>query len=535
MLKLIVILGGGALMALEMVGSRVLAPHFGSSIFVWGSLISIFLTALSIGNYLGGALADRRPRISGLGAMMVVPGVWIWLLPFFANAVNDWVARLSLGPRLSPLAASIILFALPSVFLGTLSPYAIRLEARTIESVGNTAGRLYALSTAGSIVGTLAASFFLIPSIGVRNILHLLGIILVLLAALALASAYVTDRRVPETGTEKGATKGTAKGRGTGQGQKRTGERKSRSGAAPPVALGIVLVLMLASTDWASSTPGVVYETDSLYHRIIVRDQERLRILHFDNSYQSGMHLDRPDDLVFEYTRYLHLPRVFAPQGTKALFVGLGGGSVPKSYLQHYPDITIEAVEIDPQVVYVAREFFGLPEADNLRVHAQDGRLFVKQSDAVYDIIMLDAYFSESIPFHLTTREFLEEVKARLAPEGVVAANIIGAIGGSQSKLFRAMLRTYQEVFPQVYVFSVGPSRGVSDPFVRNIIVIATASSERLSRRELELRAADMRNRGLLGIDVAPYLSNLIEGNILVDDVPVLTDDYAPVDSLQHF
>jgi len=518
LLKLIVFLGGAALMALEMVGSRVLAPHFGSSIFVWGSLISIFLTALSIGNYLGGALADRRPHIAGLGAMMVLPGLWIWLLPFFATQVNDWVASLALGARFSPLAASVILFALPSIFLGTLSPYAIRLEVRTLESVGNTAGRLYALSTAGSIVGTLVASFFFIPSIGVRNILHLLGLVLLALAGLAFAASY--------WGAKAESGKGAKSARSA---------KKRPPGSGPAILLGIVVLTLAISTRWATSSPGVLYETDSLYHKIIVRDEGRVRHLHFDNSNQSAMNLDNPDLQVFEYTRYLHLPMLFAPDTKSALFVGLGGGSVPKRYLRDYPDVTIDAVELDPEVIYVAREYFALPDDERLKVHSQDGRLFVKQTDLQYDLIMLDAYFAESIPFHLTTKEFLEEVRARLAPDGVVAANLIGALGGERSRLFRSMLRTYEDVFPSVYVFPVGPFRGATDPFVRNIIVIATLSEERLSRRDLELRAIEAGQRGGLEIDVTPYLANLIESEIPTADVPVLTDDYAPVDSLQHF
>lgn len=502
MLKLVVFLGGAALMALEIVGSRILAPHLGSSIFVWGSLISIFLTALSVGYYWGGSLADKRPRLSVLGALLVVPGLWTWLLPFFAPHVNEWVVSLALGPRWSPLVASLLLFAVPSIFLGTLSPYAIRLEVHSVESVGNTAGRLYALSTVGSIVGTLAATFFLIPAMGVRNIVHSLGLLLLVLAAASLSAAHLP----------------------------------SKSGRAGRLLLPmLVIAALIAITPWSWAAPGVLFQKDTLYHRVIVRDAGSLRYLHFDNSYQSAMNLKNLDEQVFPYTRYLHLSRLFAPEARRLLFVGLGGGSAPSRFLRDYPETVIDVAEIDPEVIRVAQTYFQLPQNDRLRIHTADGRRFLQQSLDTYDLIVLDAYFSESIPFHLTTKEFLEEVRARLAPDGVVAANLIGAVAGPNSRLFRSMLRTYQEVFEQVYVFPVGSLLGANDPAVRNIILVATLSDERLSRAELQARAEALRRSGSMRMDVWSYAGDLIEQAIPTDGVPVLTDDYAPVDSLQHF
>lgn len=503
MLKLVVFLGGAALMALEIVGSRILAPHFGNSIFVWGSLITVFLTALSVGNYWGGTLADRMPRLPVLGGLLVVPGLWTWLLPYFASHVNAWVTSLSLGLRFGPLVASFLLFALPSVFLGTLSPYAIRLEVQNVESVGNTAGRLYALSTAGSIAGTLTATFFLIPMMGVRNIVHTLGLLLLLLAAMALAAPHVREMS----------------------------GRKSRTLLVLPV---LVVAALAAATPWGAAAPGVVYQKDTLYHRVIVRDDGPIRYLHFDNSYQSAIDLRNPDVQVFAYTRYLHLSRLFAPEGRRVLFVGLGGGAAPSRFLSDYPDTLIDVVEIDPDVIRVAQDYFHLPQSERLRLHATDGRRFIQQTQDRYDLVILDAYFSDAIPFHLTTKEFLQEVRSRLTPGGVVTANLIGAVTGPESRLFRSMLRTYQEVFKQVYVFPVGSPLGVNDPVVRNIIVVATDSDERLSRSELQARAEAMRRSGAMRMDVWAYAGELIEEPIATHEAPVLTDDYAPVDSLQH-
>ncbi|MGH7429390.1 MAG: fused MFS/spermidine synthase, partial [Candidatus Methylomirabilaceae bacterium] len=188
-LRLVVFGSGAVLMGLEIVGSRVIAPFFGSSVFVWGGLISIFLAALSLGYYLGGTMADRWPRVTVLATLLMLAGVTILALPLVSRPVLVAFDAWNLGPRLSPLLASIVLFAFPSVLMGTTSPFAIKLVARDLATVGTSAGVLYALSTAGSIVGTIATAFFLVPTLGVRAILYLLGGILLALAAL-LAARY---------------------------------------------------------------------------------------------------------------------------------------------------------------------------------------------------------------------------------------------------------------------------------------------------------------------------------------------------------
>lgn len=544
MLKLVVVMGGAVLMALEMVASRVLAPQFGSSIFVWGSLISIFLIAISVGNYWGGRLADRSPRLSLLAALVAAPGVMIWSLPFYASDVTRWIAGLELGPRLGPLAAAFILFAVPSIFLGTISPYAIRLEVRSVETVGDTAGKLYALSTAGSIVGTLGASFLLIPSFGVRSVLHGLGIALLLLAlAAAAVPSGTASRRAGHAAGEKRRQAGPVRERRPrrGAGGATSGTARMALGPAEPrrtllLLGGLAMVLALAyASRWSAAAGDVLYEKDGLYHKIIVQDRGSIRHLHFDNTYQSAMDLENPGELVFLYTRYLHLAKVFAPEAKNVLFLGLGGGSIQKSFHAEYPDMRLEVAEIDPDVVEVAKRFFGVREDRRLTIHTVDGRLFLQKTAAQYDIAVLDAFSYDTIPFHLTTREFLEELSERLSPGGVVAANVIGAVEGPRSRLFRSMVRTYQEVFPQVYIFPVGRFDGRGDSTVRNIILIATKSGERLSKEALAARAAALFERREMIRDVRPFLDSLLTAEVPTHDVVTLTDDYAPVDSLQHF
>ena len=194
LLHAVVFVCGAVLMGLEIVGSRILAPYFGNSIFVWGSLISVVLAALSLGYWLGGMVADRWPRLSVLGVLIALPGIMIALLPFVYPTLNQAIAASEMGARLSPLVSSLVLFLVPSVFLGTISPFAVRLQARAVASVGTTAGGLYAVSTAGSIAGTLLTAFYLIVVIGVANIVHGLGLTLLVVAAAVFLGGRRTGR-----------------------------------------------------------------------------------------------------------------------------------------------------------------------------------------------------------------------------------------------------------------------------------------------------------------------------------------------------
>ena len=183
LIYIVVFLCGAILMALEILGSRILAPSFGNSIFVWGSLISIVLAALSVGYWIGGKAADRWPTEAMLAMFIALPGINIALMPLYYRGLNEWIAQGAFGVRMGPLVSCAILFLVPSAFLGVVSPYAVRLHARAVASVGKTAGALYAVSTMGSIAGTLATSFWLIAVFEVSLIVHVLGVLLLIIAA----------------------------------------------------------------------------------------------------------------------------------------------------------------------------------------------------------------------------------------------------------------------------------------------------------------------------------------------------------------
>jgi predicted membrane-bound spermidine synthase len=183
-LKLIVFISGAILMSLEIVGSRVLSPYFGNSVFVWSSLISVFLMSLSFGYHLGGKLSDKMPEPKILSAIIFGSGVLIFIIPFIQEPVNNAIFDFDLGMKLSPLIASSILFLIPSILMGAVSPFAVRMSVKSIETVGNVSGNISAISTIGNIFGTLFTSFYLIPTIGTKLIINLLGLTLLLTSLL---------------------------------------------------------------------------------------------------------------------------------------------------------------------------------------------------------------------------------------------------------------------------------------------------------------------------------------------------------------
>lgn len=492
---IVVFISGAVLMALEIAGSRVLAPHFGSSIFVWGSLIAVVMAALSVGYYWGGWLSTRDPSYAKLAILLSAPGIVIFFLPFFYPSINEWIAMQDLGVRASPLLACSALFLVPGVFLGTISPYVIRLAATNLHTVGSTAGSLYAISTAGSIFGTLLTAFYLIPLLGVSNIIHSLGIVMV---CLSFVVAPLNRRRSISS---------------------------ARAVAAFSALIGLTHMFWTPLA-WAKT----LFQKDTFYHRIRIEEDKEARYMYFDRTLQSAMTLKDPTALRLIYSRYTSLGFVFRPDAKNMLLIGLGGGSIPKKVNEVFPNLVIDAVELDPEVINLAKKYFHVKESKNLRLHASDGRLFLARTKEQYDIILLDAYFTDAMPFHLATRQFFELAQRKLTPNGIIVANLISAVTGPSGKIVRAFVRTQRQVFPQSYIFAARRPDNVSTDTVQNVIVIATRDKQRVDIKEIIKRASALDKslfpEPLQDIAIAYF------DRPLPEDVPILTDDFAPTDNL---
>ncbi|HJU48994.1 MAG TPA: fused MFS/spermidine synthase [Gaiellaceae bacterium] len=526
-----VFLSGAVLLGVEIAASRVLAPAFGSSLYVWGSLIGVVLAGLALGYWLGGVLADRFPSpLLLVGALTIGAGL-VLAVPALDGWVIERIVSWDPGPRLNPLLTAVILFGPASVVLASASPIAVRLAARSLERLGRTAGRLFSVSTAGSIVGTFATAFWLVPELGTdqvlavgaltllvaATILALAERLLVPAAALAMAcvaAGFAVAGLAPQ---ESGRLEVTQ----TQNWSPLYRQREQRSpGALDPDAI-------------AEQEPGfeVREARDTRYHRMLVLDGEDTRYLRFDNTFQSAMRLDDPYATVFAYTDYLQLGLAYAPTARNVLFIGLGGASAVKRVWRDFPRLDLHAVELDPEVVRVAHRWFRLPESPRLEVTVQDGRRFLQTHPGRFDVIMIDAYFADSIPFHLATAQFFELVRERLSPGGVVVSNVIGAVAGPQSKLLRSMAKTYRTAFPSVAVHPVFEGSDRAAEGIRNVIVVATEgalpSTDVLLGNWSRLRAASPR-----AIDLSQAIRNRWRRPLRLDDVPLLTDGFAPTDAL---
>lgn len=488
-LYLIVFLTGAIVMILELIGSRILAPTLGTSTFVWASIIGVIMGAMSAGYYYGGKLADKNPNPKTFSSFMFFSGVFVFLIIIFKNQVLDLSPYF--GVKLGSVFASTFLFAMPSFLLGMVSPYAVRLDMERVESSGRTVGNLYAVSTFGSIVGTFAAGFYLIPNFGSSNILYALALALFAVAMYAY----------------------------------RGGKKQ-----AAEIVGAIVVLGAFSLTAQAMSSGKFVYETDSAYNHIRVFETEKegrpIRVMSVENFFDSGMYLDS-DELVFEYTKYYALDEAFGGKIGRAAMFGGAAYSVPKDFLRRNTEGKMDVVEIDPETTEVARKYFNLKEDPRLNIIHDDARIFlnaaVKDQTGKYDAIYNDAFSSAcAIPAHLTTTEALQEAYDLLDEDGVYIVNTIASLEGEKSTFFRAEYKTISQVFPGVYVFHTRADN-YSREETQNIMIVGTKR-----KQDINEIIANYQARGGKA-EVMALLSNYWQQEIKTDDVEVLTDDFSPV------
>lgn len=494
-----VFISGLALMALELLGSRLLAPAFGNSIFVWGSLIGVVLSALCAGYLLGGTLADRCPSYVGVCSAISAAGILVMALPSLTYPICNAVINLNLGERYSPLLAATVLLAPPSVLLGMVPPYSIRVTAKSFKQLGKSSGALYALSTLGSLVGTFLTVFILIPAFGVSRVILALGVTLLVSAFLGLNMRLKVLVLLILA-------------------------------LAPLAAPNIVNHTLALATNNTQST-GVVYEADTPYQHVLVTDMNDsahstfIRFLITDGVLQSAMDLKDPHAAVFAYTDYFHIGFLVNANIERVLFVGGGGFTGPKEFLRDYPSVRVDVVEIDPAIIKISQRYFGLDVSNpRLRIYVEDARLFLRGTDQKYDLIILDALSSGFIPFHLMTKEFFEELVNHLGSNGTVISNLISPPHGAGAQLLRDEAKTLRSVFPNVYAFAV---EGPESQGLQNIILLATLRSQFMTKgdfKEVAKNVSSLKTR-TLGQAVANYFVPETE------PATVLTDDFAPVET----
>lgn len=481
---------GAVVMSMELIVSRILTPVFGSSTNTWGSLIGLVLTGLSLGYFLGGKIADKDPKFRKMCSIIFSAGLYIVFVPFIAPGILGFTLNALPQNQFSSLFATFALIFIPTTLLGFVSPYVIKLGTVTLHKIGNISGTLYSTATIGSIVGTFLTIFVLIPTAEIRMVLFGLGISLMLISLLGL-------RTWPKI-----------------------------------ITIAVIVILLTPSSSIVTGliphTGTVILETETEYsHLDVVDSSDNKRTLYLNGMRHSQMDKDNPNDLVLKYSKFFHLGALFSPQLDNVLFVGGGGFSGPKNFLESYPDSLIDVVEIDSQVIDVAKKYFLLTEDIRLEIFNEDARTYLVNSDDKYDLIILDAFATDYVPFHLLTQEYFQILKEHLEPEGVIVSNMIGSLEGDTSDLPRSVYKTMKNSFPTVYVFTTSENHM---NLVQNLIFVATQDTKQLDKEELEfLSYQNDANKLLMNIG---YLENYHVSGMRTGDVPILTDDFSPVEIL---
>jgi spermidine synthase len=484
---LIVFISSACTMIVELVAGRIIAPYVGVSLYTWTSVIGVVLAGISLGNYLGGRLADRWASLRLLGGIFLLGG-----LSCLGILAVESLNRLT--PEGWPIIVEILaltaaLFFLPSTILGGVSPVVAKLAVRDLAQTGRTVGKIYAASAVGSIVGTFATGFVLISWLGTHTIVW--G---VALALLALGLLLLLGSR--------------------------------------PRSLFIVTAIVVGGSllalkrDWLRSP--CTLETD--YFCIKVEEREHggkpVRALILDRLVHSYTSLDDPTLLVYEYEKVYAEVTAYRAQRDdhlSVLFIGGGGYTFPRYMEAVYPGSELDVVEIDPGVTRVAHDLLGLSRDTAVVTYNQDARLFLKGTPAQpYDLIFGDAFNDFSVPYHLTTRQFNDRVRAWLADDGLYVVNIIDGAGGH---FMRAYVHTMRQTFHHVYLAPTNPSWRESS---RNTFVIIATDTA------LDLPAFASIDAG----DGDAYLARQVLSEAEVDAIlaegraVTLTDRYAPVDQM---
>jgi spermidine synthase len=402
--------GVGAL-ATEITASRLLAPYFGSSTIVWANLIGIVLAGLAVGYWLGGRVADRRPSPTLLGLLVLGAALCVAALPFVAKPLLgvtvEGLDTVSAGAVVGSFVAVLLLFAPPVVLLGMVSPFAIRLAVVSVETAGAVAGRLYALSTAGSLVGTFLPALLLIPAIGVQRTFLTVSAILALSACSLLGARYLA-------------------------------------------VVAAVAALIVIPPGAVKADPGLLHEETSYqqYIRVLQRPDGR-RVLQLNEGV--AVHSVWRRDSVLtggEWDAALALPPLLDRPLRRVAILGNAAGTTARALSAYYPTAAIDGVELDPAVSRVGRRYFGMGEIPRLTIHTADARPFLRSTRARYDLIVVDAYHQPYVPFYLATREFFRLVREHLAPGGIVLLNVATVPG--DTRLVRAIGGTLATELPQV-------------------------------------------------------------------------------------
>lgn len=490
-LQLVSFFSGAATMILELTGSRMVAPFFGTSLIVWTALIGIIMTSLCIGNWLGGAVVDKNPDAKLLGRILIFTAIIIAITAYSSNMILTWLQSLVLNLYLASVFAAVIIFAPASILLGMVSPFVARLAMQNVDSSGAVVGRLSALNSAGSILGTFLGGFVLISLFPSGIILMLLSSLIALLSVLVYTGAW----------------------------------------------RNILLLFILAGATYAAEKLGLPFtprgvQIDTAYNHLSIIDHDAkntrtgrpLRVLITNpDAAQSLMYLDNPSELVSSYTKFYDLAFHYKPDTKKVLMLGGGGYCFPRYLLSERPDVSIDVVELDPGITDTARVYFNLQDHPNLRIFHEDARTFlnraIKDGFEKYDAILMDTFSSwTSIPFQMTTIETAERLRELLNPDGTLIVNIIASLYGTKSGVFHGIYKAFNTSFSTMMIFPVLFDEPKYAQILQNIILVGMGDTASTVSPTPDAKISALLSHQWL----EPFVPN--------PAIPAFSDSFAPVE-----
>jgi spermidine synthase len=524
--NIVVFIASFCTLVIELVAGRIMAPYVGVSLYTWTSIIGVVLAGISIGAYLGGLIADRYPRPSTLGWLLFLSGLGAFAISPLTNLIGGAHFQTSLMVRI--LLLTTIIFFVPSCLLGMISPVVVKLTLNNLDKTGNVVGKIYAFSTLGSILGTFATGFYLISWMGTRSILFTTGVILIvcapifggffarkktftlfliflsLIVVLPVAGFYVYAATQP----------------------------------AEIALLANPLHSVRILYDYAFKFPvdeETYFYKESDYYTLKLKMKERsdggrLEALVLDHLIHSYTDLTDPYYIEYEYIRmYEEVVRWQAAKRDSfhALFLGGGGYTFPRYIEASYPEAGVDVVEIDPEVTRVAHEYLGVSDDSRIRSFNEDARWFLMNSkeSGQYDFIFGDAFNDLSIPYHLTTKEFAQQLKRVLKPDGLLMANVIDSF--KVGLFMPSYVRTLEEVFGKGNVHLLTLTSDYDHIGISTNVIVA-------SPRKLDWDdfARTIKGKEEAGMTACVMPQERLQQYLGDHDSIVLTDDYVPVDNL---
>ncbi len=501
---------GATVLVIEVTAVRILSPHFGSSLYVLSSVLTVILGALSVGYYVGGRISDRLPMHRYLFAIIALSGVMV--------LVSEYISLISLSssfgqtfsPIFGPLLFGMGLFFVPSFLLGIVSPYIIKLQSISVSQneIGEVVGITFFWGTFGSILGSLLTGFVFVPFLGINTTIVSTGIVLV---GLGILGMYTVHAFLRNSETHNFSV---------------LSQKQTYFVLSVLLVTTLLFALIRLHINGSPKSQTIIYQAEGLYSQLTVNEiksqKSTIRLLKQDTNHSSATTMDSYD-LTAGYAQFAEFYPLLKPDTKDFFMIGAGSYSIPRTLVARNPDIQVTVSEIEPSLLELAQTYFDVQDISRIHTDFVDARVFLAESTTTYDVIFGDAFITDhSVPAHLVTYEFFDEVKRSLTPEGVFMLNFIGKLDGEAPTLTGSLLKTITGIFPNTKVYAFNKK---SPSQLQNLMVVSRSGSKPIDLGESEIIMSYGRRTLVKDMEIPTSQFD-------AENEYVLTDNRSPVEYL---